>query len=85
MYLCTGNNAIGELTNRQIKSSTGTAHFPSLCNISIGTSLYNLRPSFHLNKHSQLLCEHPFSALDFVNIFHFQVEILLKKFSYIMM
>ena len=71
MYLFTGNNAIGKLTNRQIKSSTGTAHVPSLCNISIGASLYNLHPSFHSHKYSQLLCKHLSCALDFVSIFHF--------------
>ena len=66
-----GNNAIGKLTNQQIKSSIGTAHIPSLCNISRGAFLYNLRPSFYSHKHSQLLCEHPSHALDFVSIFHF--------------
>ena len=66
-----GNNAIGELTNQQSKSSIGTAHVPSLCNISRGAFLYNLHPSFHLQKHSQLSCEHPSHALDFVSIFHF--------------
>ena len=66
-----GNNAIGKLTNRQIKSSIGTAYVPSLCNISRGAFPYNLSPSFHSHKHSQLLCEHPSRALDFVSIFHF--------------
>ena len=66
-----GNNATGEIMNQQIKSSTGTAHVSSLCNISIGPSPFNLHPSSHLHKHSQLLCKHPSRALDFVNIFHF--------------
>ena len=66
-----GNNDIGELTNQQIKSFIGTAHIPSLCNISRAEFLYNLCPSFHLHKHSQLLCKHPSCALDFVSIFHF--------------
>ena len=78
MYPCTGNNAIGKLTNRQIKSSIGTAHVPSLCNFSRGAFLYNLRPSFHLHKHSQLLCEHPSRALDFVSIFHFSGKFCSK-------
>ena len=71
MYPCTGNNAIGKLMNRQIKSSIGTAHVPSLCNISRGAFSCNLHPSFHLHKLSQLLYEHPSHALDFVSIFHF--------------
>ena len=71
MYPCMGNNAIGEQTNRQIKSSIGTAHVPSLCNISRGVFLYNLHPSFHSHKHSQSLCKHPSRALDIVSIFHF--------------
>ena len=63
-----GNNAIGKLTNQQIKSSIGTAHVPSLCNIAFS---YNLHHLFHSHKHSQLLCKHPSHALDFVSIFFF--------------
>ena len=77
MYLCTCNNAFGKLMNQQIKSSTGTTHVPLLYNISIGASLYNLCPSFHSHKHSQLLCKHLSCALDFVSIFHF----LSKNFA----
>ena len=82
MYLCMGNNAIGKLTNQQIKSSIGTAHVPSLCNISRGAFPYNLHPSFHSHKHSQLLCEHPSRALDFVSIFHFSGKKLCSKHSH---
>ena len=74
-----GNNAIGELMNQQIKSFTGTPHITSSCNISIGPSPYNLRPSFHSHKQSQLLCEHPSFALVLVNIFHFSGRNFAQK------